>query len=58
MLLIDVGEADMHSYYEDVKSKGGKFVEPLEQKPWGTWMFRVEDPYGHIVTFEKPQPGR
>lgn len=54
MLLVDVGDADMNSYYEDIKSKGAKFVEPLEQKPWGTWMFRVEDPYGHIITFEKP----
>lgn len=53
LLLIDVGEMDIDSYYKDLVGKGVKIIEPLEDKPYGARMFRIEDRDGYILSFSK-----
>ena len=41
---------DIKKYYEQVKSKV-KIFEDYQEKPWGLWDFRVEDPFGYYLRF-------
>ncbi len=41
-------EDDVKEFYEKIKDKV-KVVEPLKQKPWGRWDFRIEDPFGFYI---------
>jgi len=59
LLLIDLEDLNIDGYYEQVTGRGVKVIEPLEDRFGGrARMFRIEDPYGYILTFVKRlQPG-
>lgn len=58
MLLIDLDDRDIDAYYEDLKNKGVKIIEPIQDQFFGARTFRIEDPDGFILTFEKRLPRR
>jgi uncharacterized glyoxalase superfamily protein PhnB len=39
--------------YEELVSRGAPITKPLEQRPWGTRDFYVEDPDGYILCFSE-----
>jgi predicted enzyme related to lactoylglutathione lyase len=39
--------ADIDATYRELRSRGARIVEPLEQKPWGLREFTVEDVDAH-----------
>lgn len=41
-------EENLKKFYDDIKDKV-KIVAPLKLKRWGTWDFRLEDPFGFYV---------
>ena len=43
--------ADIDATYEELRSRGARIVEPLEQKPWGLRQFTVEDIDGNRFYF-------
>lgn len=53
LLYIDVGSMDIDSYYEEVVSKGAKVIEPLQDQFFGDRTFRMEDPFGFVLTFAR-----
>ncbi|HXG36496.1 MAG TPA: VOC family protein [Dehalococcoidia bacterium] len=54
LLLIEVDDLDIDSYYQRVTGRGVKVIEPLGDRFGGrVRMFRMEDPYGYILTFIK-----
>jgi GNAT superfamily N-acetyltransferase/catechol 2,3-dioxygenase-like lactoylglutathione lyase family enzyme len=46
-LMID----QLDAYYESIKSKGAKIIEPPGNRPWGLREMLVEDPDGHKIRF-------
>ncbi len=54
VLLIELNETDIDGYYDQVTARSVKIVEPLADRFGGrARMFRIEDPYGFILTFIK-----
>ena len=43
--------AEIDATYEELRSRGARIVEPLEQKPWGLRQFTVEDIDGNRFYF-------
>lgn len=43
--------ADIDVSYQDLKSRGTKIVDPLEDKPWGIRQFTVFDLDGNVFYF-------
>jgi catechol 2,3-dioxygenase-like lactoylglutathione lyase family enzyme len=48
--LIVAGIADLHT---ELLARGAPITKPLEQRPWGTRDFHVEDPDGYILCFSE-----
>jgi catechol 2,3-dioxygenase-like lactoylglutathione lyase family enzyme len=48
--LIVVGVGDLHT---ELLARGAPITKPLEQRPWGTRDFHVEDPDGYILCFSE-----
>jgi uncharacterized glyoxalase superfamily protein PhnB len=44
------GVAELH---EELLGRGAPIIRPLEQRPWGTREFYVEDPDGYILCFSE-----
>ena len=42
---------DIDATYQELRSRGGRIVEPLEKKPWGLRQFTVEDIDGNRFYF-------
>ena len=45
------GVEGIEQLYEDFKTKGAMIHKPLQDTPWGTKDFYVEDPDGYIICF-------
>ncbi len=43
--------ADIDATHEELRARGARIVEPLEQKPWGLRQFTVEDLDGNRFYF-------
>ena len=43
--------ADVNATYEELRSRGARIVEPLEEKRWGLHQFTVEDIDGNRFYF-------
>jgi uncharacterized glyoxalase superfamily protein PhnB len=41
--------------YAELGGRGASIVKPLEERPWGTLDFYVEDPDGYILCFSESQ---
>jgi uncharacterized glyoxalase superfamily protein PhnB len=39
--------------HEELVGRGAPIIRPLEQRPWGTREFYVEDPDGYILCFSE-----
>jgi len=39
--------------YQEFVRRGARITKPLEQRPWGTRDFHVEDPDGYILCFSE-----
>jgi catechol 2,3-dioxygenase-like lactoylglutathione lyase family enzyme len=39
------------NYYEEVRTNGAEFTQPLSSKPWGMREFGVRTPDGHRIHF-------
>jgi len=39
--------------YQELAGRGVRITKPLEQRPWGTRDFYVEDPDGYILCFSE-----
>jgi catechol 2,3-dioxygenase-like lactoylglutathione lyase family enzyme len=48
--------SDCFAFYEQLRSKGVKFIEPAKRQPWGTVQAVFEDPYGNIFVAESKAP--
>jgi uncharacterized glyoxalase superfamily protein PhnB len=48
--LIVSGVRELH---EELVGRGARITKPLEQRPWGTRDFQVEDPDGYILCFSE-----
>jgi uncharacterized glyoxalase superfamily protein PhnB len=46
--LVVAGIGELH---DELVGRGAPIVKPLEERPWGTRDFYVEDPDGHILCF-------
>jgi catechol 2,3-dioxygenase-like lactoylglutathione lyase family enzyme len=44
------GAAELH---EELIERGAPIIRPLEERPWGTRDFYVEDPDGYILCFSE-----
>ncbi|HZP27012.1 MAG TPA: VOC family protein [Dehalococcoidia bacterium] len=53
LLYIDIGDMDIDKYYADVVAKGAKIIEPLQDQFFGDRTFRMEDPFGYVLTFAR-----
>ena len=49
-LLVVSGIGELH---EELIGRGASVTKPLEQRPWGTRDFYVEDPDGYILCFSE-----
>lgn len=49
--LVVSGVGELH---EELARRGAPIVRALEQRPWGTRDFYVEDPDGYILCFSEP----
>ena len=49
--LVVSGVGELH---EELTRRGAPIVRALEQRPWGTRDFYVEDPDGYILCFSEP----
>jgi catechol 2,3-dioxygenase-like lactoylglutathione lyase family enzyme len=47
--------ADVRAMASTLKSKGVRFLHDLEDKPWGTTEFAIEDDQGHTLYFGAPR---
>jgi catechol 2,3-dioxygenase-like lactoylglutathione lyase family enzyme len=45
------GVDGIEAFYDMCLSNGVKIAKPLEETPWGTKDFYVEDPDGYIISF-------
>ena len=43
--------ADIDATYDELRSRGARIVDPLEQKPWGLRQFTLEDIDGNRFYF-------
>jgi len=48
--LVVSGIGDLH---EELIGRGATIIKPLEERPWGTRDFYVEDPDGYILCFSE-----
>ena len=53
LLYVDVGDRDIDAFYDSVVAKGAKIVEPLQDQFFGERTFRMEDPFGYVLTFSR-----
>jgi len=53
LLYVNIGDADIDAYHEKVVAKGAKVVEPLRDQFYGDRTFRIEDPFGFVLTFAR-----
>jgi uncharacterized glyoxalase superfamily protein PhnB len=44
------GIEDLHA---ELAGRGARITQPLQQQPWGTREFLVEDPDGHVLCFSE-----
>jgi uncharacterized glyoxalase superfamily protein PhnB len=49
--LVVSGVAELHS---ELVGRGAPITTPLQQTPWGTRDFHVEDPDGYVLCFSEP----
>lgn len=45
------GVDGIESFHEQCVANGAKILKPLEETPWGTKGFYIEDPDGYIIAF-------
>lgn len=55
-LYVDIGDADIDDYYEQVKDKA-QVLAPIADKPWGDRVFTVADPDGYRISFARTAKG-
>ena len=48
---LDVSE--VRALHDELVARGAPITKPLEERPWGTVDFHVEDPDGHILCFSE-----
>jgi uncharacterized glyoxalase superfamily protein PhnB len=48
--LVVTGVGELHA---ELVGRGAPITRPLEQRPWGTRDFYVEDPDGHVLCFSE-----
>jgi uncharacterized glyoxalase superfamily protein PhnB len=53
--LVVSGVDELH---EGLIGRGARITKPLEQRPWGTRDFYVEDPDGYVLCFSEPSNTR
>ena len=53
VLVIDVASA-IDALYVQYASRGVHIVEPIEERPWGSRDFTIEDPNGYRLRFTTP----
>jgi catechol 2,3-dioxygenase-like lactoylglutathione lyase family enzyme len=44
--------SDCFSFYQQLRTKGVRFMQPAKRQPWGTVQAIFEDPYGNIFVAE------
>ena len=49
-----VAVSGIHELHDELIGRGASIAKPLEEKPWGTRDFYVEDPDGYILCFSEP----
>lgn len=48
---------DVEAFYQRVQASGWPISEPLGERPWGLFDFRVKDPDGYYWRFTSKSPG-
>ena len=48
-----VGVSGIETLFDELKSKGAQIIRSLEQRPWGSMDFYVEDLDGYILCFSE-----
>lgn len=53
VLVLNDDEGDIDGYYAQVRERGGRITEELDDRPWGDRSFSVKDPNGYTLVFSK-----
>jgi len=48
---VDVSQ--IRALHDELVGRGAPITKPLEERPWGTLDFHVEDPDGYILCFSE-----
>jgi catechol 2,3-dioxygenase-like lactoylglutathione lyase family enzyme len=51
---VDVSQ--IRALHDELVARGAPITKPLEERPWGTLDFHVEDPDGYILCFSEAAP--
>jgi len=46
-----IEELDLDAYYDSLRKRGARIIDPLAPRPWGQREFTVEDGAGNWLTF-------
>ena len=49
-----ISVSGVRELFEELHTRGAAITKPLEQQPWATIDFHVEDPDGHVLCFSEP----
>jgi uncharacterized glyoxalase superfamily protein PhnB len=50
---VHIGVRGIEALFEELASKGARIIRPLEERPWASKDFYVEDPDGYILCFSE-----
>ena len=48
-----IAVAGVRDLFNELQTRGAQVIRPLEEKPWATTEFYVEDPDGYILCFSE-----
>lgn len=49
-----IAVSGIRELFSEVQSRGAQVIKPLEERPWASLDFYVEDPDGYILSFSEP----
>ncbi len=49
-----IAVAGVRTLFEELKKRGARVIQPLQEQPWACLDFQVEDPDGYILCFSEP----